>query len=183
MTSTTKKNHGAASLVSRSRVFVISSARRRTSLATHAAIARASRAARSEAFEGSSVVSENARRVVSGDHRPALGHATRGATAAAVAAMAAVAVSVSSVFSSFFFFFAICEKNDAARGDAENALERDAARGAQQTHERFHLVVAFAFFLSRCFIIGRRSLARERGVQRKRDERLGERLEVSPQRL
>jgi hypothetical protein len=88
-------------LLSRSRrVFEISSARRRTSLATHAAIARASRAARSEAFEGSSVVSrQNARRVVSGDHRPALGHATRGATAAAIAAIA-IAVS-SSFFNSF----------------------------------------------------------------------------------
>ena len=61
------------------------------SRATHLATARASRAARSEGLDGSRTVEEsNARRVVSGDQRPALGHATLGATAAAAAAAAAM---------------------------------------------------------------------------------------------
>jgi len=113
------------------------------SLATHAAIARASRAARSEAFEGSSVVSrQNARRVVSGDHRPALGHATRGATAVRRRDRAAASS----------FFNSLGRVNDDARGDAEHALERDAARGAQQTNERLHLVLAFSSFSSLSFL-------------------------------
>jgi hypothetical protein len=67
-----------------------SATRRRMSRATHPATARASRAARSEGLEGSRTVEgSNARLVVSGDNRPALGHATLGATACAARRAAA----------------------------------------------------------------------------------------------